>query len=206
MSGKYDAYKDEKDEDLLRRLRSGESEIADYLVDKYKYLVRQKARPLYLAGGDQEDLIQEGMIGLFKAVQDYDGQQGASFFSFSRLCINRQMYSAIAASRRKKHSPLNTYVSFYEDHEESAPLIETMPAGQESSPEELFVSREYAELIESRLEESLSDLEKRVLYLHLRGTDYKTIARLLDKSPKTVDNALQRIKAKTAKILEREKE
>lgn len=101
---------------------------------------------------------------------------------------------------------MNTYVSFYEDHEESAPLIETMPAGQESSPEELFVSREYAELIESRLEESLSDLEKRVLYLHLRGTDYKTIARLLDKSPKTVDNALQRIKAKTAKILEREKE
>lgn len=194
------------DEQLISELRSGETGVMDFIMVKYKSMVRKKARAMYLLGGENEDLIQEGMIGLFKAVQDYDGQQGASFFSFSRLCINRQMYSAIAASRRKKHSPLNTYVSFYEDHEESAPLIETMPAGQESSPEELFVSREYAELIESRLEESLSDLEKRVLYLHLRGTDYKTIARLLDKSPKTVDNALQRIKAKTAKILEREKE
>ena len=194
------------DEELIRRYREGDRDALDHIMEKYKDQVRKEANAMYLLGGENEDLIQEGMIGLFKAVQDYDGQQGASFFSFSRLCINRQMYSAIEASRRKKHSPLNTYVSFYEDHEESAPLIETMPAGQESSPEELFVSREYAELIESRLEESLSDLEKRVLYLHLRGTDYKTIARLLDKSPKTVDNALQRIKAKTAKILEREKE
>ena len=199
-------YEGISDEELILGAQNGEKKLEEFLIDKYKGMVRKKAHAMFLIGGEQEDLIQEGMIGLFKAVQDYDGQQGASFFSFSRLCINRQMYSAIAASRRKKHSPLNTYVSFYEDHEESAPLIETMPAGQESSPEELFVSREYAELIESRLEESLSDLEKRVLYLHLRGTDYKTIARLLDKSPKTVDNALQRIKAKTAKILEREKE
>ena len=201
----YEKYKSMSDEEIIK-LHIDEPQAIDYILYKYKGFVKAMARRYFLMGGDCDDLIQEGMIGLFKAVQDYDGQQGASFFSFSRLCINRQMYSAIAASRRKKHSPLNTYVSFYEDHEESAPLIETMPAGQESSPEELFVSREYAELIESRLEESLSDLEKRVLYLHLRGTDYKTIARLLDKSPKTVDNALQRIKAKTAKILEREKE
>ena len=116
------------------------------------------------------------------------------------------MYSAIAASRRKKHSPLNSYVSFYEDDERKTPLIDTITARRETNPEEIFLSREYAQQLEARLEESLSDLEKRVLYLHLRGTDYKTIAKLLDKSPKTVDNALQRIKAKTQKILEKEKE
>lgn len=199
-------YAQMTDEELIRRYREGDKDALDHIMEKYKDQVRREANAMYLLGGENEDLIQEGMIGLFKAVQDYGVRQEASFFSFARLCINRQMYSAIAASRRKKHSPLNSYVSFYEDDEEKTPLIETMSTGQEASPEELFVSREYAELIESRLEESLSDLEKRVLYLHLRGTDYKTIAKLLDKSPKTVDNALQRIKAKTQKILEKEKE
>lgn len=193
------------DEDLIRRYREGDKDALDHIMEKYKDQVRREANAMYLLGGENEDLIQEGMIGLFKAVQDYDVHQEASFFSFARLCISRQLYSAIAASRRKKHSPLNSYVSFYEDDEEKIPLIETMTTGRETNPEELLVSREYAELIESRLEESLSELEKRVLYLHLRGTDYRTIARLLDKSPKTVDNAIQRIKAKTQKILEKEK-
>ena len=201
--GKYDRLTDEQ---LIERLRAGEREIMDHLMVKYKSMVRKKARAMYLLGGENEDLIQEGMIGLFKAVQDYDGKQEASFFSFSRLCITRQMYSAIAASRRKKHSPLNSYVSFYEDDEEKTPLIDTITARQETNPEEIFLSREYAQQLEARLEESLKEQEKRVLYLHLRGTDYKTIAKLLDKSPKTVDNALQRIKAKTQKILEKEKE
>ena len=159
---------------------------------------------MYLLGGENDDLIQEGMIGLFKAVQDYDMKQGASFFSFAKLCITRQMYSAIEASRRKKHGPLNSYVSFYEKGEDQSTLVDTMEAGGESNPEELLVSREYVKVLQNRLEESLSDLENRVLYLHLMGTDYKTIARLLDKSPKTVDNALQRIKNKTEKILEKE--
>ena len=146
------------------------------------------------------------MIGLFKAVQDYDVRQETSFYSFAKLCITRQMYSAIEASKRKKHSPLNTYVSFYEKNDEKVSLIETMEAGGESNPEELLVSREYAMLLESKLEENLSALENRVLYLHLLGTDYKTISKLLDKSPKTIDNALQRIKNKTEKILEKELE
>ena len=163
-------------------------------MEKYKNLVRKEANAMYLLGGENDDLIQEGMIGLFKAVQDYDVEQETSFFSFARLCVTRQMYSAIEASKRKKHSPLNSYISLYETNEEQGPLLETMAAGQESNPEELLVSREYAELLETRLEEILSDLENRVLYLHLLGTDYKTIARLLDKSPKTIDNALQRIK------------
>lgn len=198
-------YEQMTDEQLIGKLRQGDKNIIDYIMEKYKNLVRKEANAMYLLGGENDDLIQEGMIGLFKAVQDYDVRQETSFYSFARLCITRQMYSAIEASKRKKHSPLNFYISLYETSEEQGPLMETMAAGHESNPEELLVSREYAELLEIKLGESLSDLENRVLYLHLLGTDYKTIARLLDKSPKTVDNALQRIKGKTEKILRAEK-
>jgi len=193
------------DEQLIQRLRSGEKEIMDYLMEKYKNLVRKEANAMYLLGGENDDLIQEGMIGLFKAVQDYDLSKEASFYSFAKLCITRQMYSAIEASKRKKHSPLNTYVSLYEAGEDKTALIETVEASNDMNPEELMISQEYTRLLESKLEEQLSALENRVLYLHLLGTDYKTIARLLDKSVKTVDNALQRIKAKTEKILESER-
>ena len=198
-------YEQMTDEQLIGKLRGGDSHIIDYIMEKYKNLVRKEANAMYLLGGENDDLIQEGMIGLFKAVQDYDTQQETSFYSFAKLCITRQMYSAIEASKRKKHSPLNSYISLYESSEEQGSLMETMAAGQESNPEELLVSREYAQLLEMKLDESLSDLENRVLYLHLLGTDYRTIARLLDKSPKTIDNALQRIKGKTEKILRAEK-
>lgn len=198
-------YEQMTDEQLIGKLREGDGYIIDYIMEKYKNLVRKEANAMYLLGGENDDLIQEGMIGLFKAVQDYDTKQETSFYSFAKLCITRQMYSAIEASKRKKHSPLNSYISLYESSEEQGSLMETMAAGQESNPEELLVSREYAQLLEIKLEESLSDLENRVLYLHLLGTDYKTIARLLDKSPKTIDNALQRIKGKTEKILRAEK-
>ncbi|MCI8782933.1 MAG: RNA polymerase sporulation sigma factor SigH [Dorea sp.] len=198
-------YEQMTDEQLIEKLRKGDRDIMDYIMEKYKNLVRKEANAMYLLGGENDDLIQEGMIGLFKAVQDYNVHQETSFYSFAKLCITRQMYSAIEASKRKKHSPLNSYISFYETSEEQGSLIETMAAGQESNPEELLVSREYAQLLEMKLEESLSALENRVLYLHLLGTDYKTIARLLDKSPKTIDNALQRIKGKTEKILKAEK-
>ncbi|MCB6202731.1 sigma-70 family RNA polymerase sigma factor [Extibacter muris] len=197
-------YEKMTDEQLIRNLRGGEKAIVDYIMDKYKNLVRKEAKAMYLLGGENDDLIQEGMIGLFKAVEDYDVEQEASFFSFARLCITRQMYSAIEASRRKKHSPLNSYISLYDQEDEKGSLLETMEAGGESNPEELFLSKEYVTLLESELEEQLSDLESRVLYLHLMGTDYRTIAKLIDKSPKTVDNALQRIKNKTEKILARE--
>ena len=197
-------YEQMTDEQLIEKLREGDSGIIDYLMEKYKNTVRKEANAMYLLGGENDDLIQEGMIGLFKAVQDYDPEQRTSFFSFAKLCITRQMYSAIEASRRKKHGPLNSYVSLYELGEDESKLMDMMAAGGESNPEELFVSREYVRILQNRLEESLSDLESRVLYLHLMGTDYKTIARLLDKSPKTVDNALQRIKNKTEKILEKE--
>ncbi|MCF2555102.1 RNA polymerase sporulation sigma factor SigH [Faecalicatena contorta] len=199
-------YKRMTDEQLIRELRGGDTAIIDYIMEKYKNLVRKEANAMYLIGGENDDLIQEGMIGLFKAVQDYDLKQDASFYSFAKLCIGRQMYSAIEASKRKKHSPLNTYVSLYEETEGKDALIDTMEAAKETNPEELLISQEYTRLLESKLEEQLSDLENRVLYLHLLGTDYRTIAKLLDKSPKTVDNALQRIKNKTQKILEGERQ
>ena len=195
-------YEKKTDEELIVDFRGGDTAIMDYLLEKYKPMVKKKAKAMYLLGGDSDDLIQEGMIGLFKAVRDYAPDQNSSFYSFAKLCITRQLYSAITASRRKKHSPLNSYISLYETGaDDQNPLIETVEAEGQNNPEELLISQEYATLIESRLEEALSDLESRVLYLHLRGTDYKTIAKLLDKSPKTIDNALQRIKNKTEKIL-----
>ncbi len=200
--GKYDRMTDEQ---LIRKLHEGEREITDFIMNKYKGLVIKEAKAMYLFGGENDDLIQEGMIGLFKAIQNYDLNQESSFFSFAKLCISRQMYSAIEASKRKKHSPLNTYVSFYEDSEEGR-VIDTIEAGVESNPEQLFLGKEWVSKLEKELDEQLSALEKRVLYLHLMGTDYKTIASLIDKSPKTVDNALQRIKSKAEKIINSEKE
>ena len=200
---KYDRMTDEQ---LLCDYKNGNQEIMDYLMVKYKSMVRKKARAMYLLGGENEDLIQEGMIGLIKAVRDFDVTQKTSFSSFAELCVSRQMYSAIEASNRKKHLPLNSYVSLYEDSEEvgegrSLPLIDTIESSKENDPEVLYFGKEYTEAFAEQLKELLSPLENHVLYLHLMGTDYITIAELLGKSPKSVDNALQRIKTKAQKIL-----
>lgn len=200
---KYDRMTDEQ---LLCDYKNGNQEIMDYLMVKYKSMVRKKARAMYLLGGENEDLIQEGMIGLIKAVRDFDVTQKTSFSSFAELCVSRQMYSAIEASNRKKHLPLNSYVSLYEDSEQvgegrSLPLIDTIESSKENDPEVLYFGKEYTEAFAEQLKELLSPLENHVLYLHLMGTDYRTIAELLEKSPKSVDNALQRIKTKAQKIL-----
>lgn len=200
---KYDRMTDEQ---LLCDYKNGNQEIMDYLMVKYKSMVRKKARAMYLLGGENEDLIQEGMIGLIKAVRDFDVTQKTSFSSFAELCVSRQMYSAIEASNRKKHLPLNSYVSLYEDSEQvgegrSLPLIDTIESSKENDPEVLYIGKEYTEAFAEQLKELLSPLENHVLYLHLMGTDYRTIAELLGKSPKSVDNALQRIKTKAQKIL-----
>ena len=200
---KYDRMTDEQ---LLCDYKNGNQEIMDYLMVKYKSMVRKKARAMYLLGGENEDLIQERMIGLIKAVRDFDVTQKTSFSSFAELCVSRQMYSAIEASNRKKHLPLNSYVSLYEDSEEvgegrSLPLIDTIESSKENDPEVLYFGKEYTEAFAEQLKELLSPLENHVLYLHLMGTDYRTIAELLGKSPKSVDNALQRIKTKAQKIL-----
>ena len=202
-----DEYQKLADEELIQKLREGDERIMDYILEKYKPLVLRKANAMFLIGGDTDDLIQEGMIGLFKAVRDYDSEQGTSFASFADLCISRQMYSAIKASQRQKHMPLNSYISLYEQGEDTQeekqqPLIETIQTMKDNNPEELFLNKEYLQMIEQELKQRLSDLENRVLHLHLLGIDYQTIAKLLDKSPKSIDNALQRIKAKMAGIVQ----
>ena len=199
---KYDRMTDEQ---LLCDYKNGNQEIMDYLMVKYKSMVRKKARAMYLLGGENEDLIQEGMIGLIKAVRDFDVTQKTSFSSFAELCVSRQMYSAIEASNRKKHLPLNSYVSLYEDSEQvgegrSLPLIDTIESSKENDPEVLYFGKEYTEAFAEQLKELLSPLENHVLYLHLMGTDYRTIAELLGKSPKSVDNALQRIRSKVREV------
>ncbi len=191
MSGKYDVYKGQTDEELLRRLRDGESGIADYLVEKYKYLVRQKARPLYLAGGDQEDLIQEGMLGLFKAIQGYQEDRDTAFSTFAALCIDRQMYSAINMSQRQKHQPLNSFVSLSEPvSEKELRLID------EETPEAIMIHQENVDRMHEKIRQALSPFEYQVLELYLKGYGYQQIAQRMEKAPKAVDNALQRIRSK----------
>ena len=200
-------YENIPDEQLIRRLREGESAIMDYIISKYKYLVIRAAKAIYLIGGENDDLIQEGMIGLFKAVRDFDTNQETSFYSFAELCISRQMYTAIKLSQRQKHMPLNSYVSLYDikktDYDDKqAPLIEQLETESNSNPEELFLDKERMRMLVEQLNERLSDMEWRVLHLHLQGEDYRSIAELLDKSPKSIDNALQRIRQKMRTILE----
>ena len=195
------------DEQLIKTLRDGEEEIMDYIINKYKPMVRKKAKAMYLLGGENDDLIQEGMIGLFKAIRDYDVEQESSFYSFADLCVSRQMYTAIKLSQRQKHIPLNSYISIYESEDDTSeekrpPLIEQLQDEKENNPEMLFIDKEYSEAMEQILKDKLSDLENRVLYLHLKGEDYRSIAKLLDKSPKSIDNALQRIKNKVFDLMQ----
>lgn len=197
-------YQQESDESLIERLRDGENTIVDYIMNKYKYLVRSKAQAMYILGADTEDLIQEGMIGLFKAVRDYDCGRDASFFTFAELCISRQMYTAVQASQRKKHAPLNTYISLYgeqKEKDEGAPLEEILSAGAGSNPETLFLDKERMEYLEGEIDKELSTFEKQVLDLYLTGMSYSQIAKVLGKEEKSTDNALQRVKAKIKKIL-----
>ena len=200
-------YERMTDEQLIGELRGGDQGVMDFVMVKYKSMVRKKARAMYLLGGENEDLIQEGMIGLIKAVRDYNPEQGASFQSFAELCVSRQMYSAIEASKRKKHLPLNSYVSLYESgdaegNDKKTPLIDMIEPVRENDPETLYFSREYTEAFVEQLKEQLSPLENHVLYLHLVGTDYRTIAEILEKSPKSIDNALQRVKRKLEKYVD----
>lgn len=196
-------YHDFTDEELIIRARDGEEEIIEYLMDKYKNLVRSKAATMFILGADREDLIQEGMIGLFKAVRDYDSGRDASFYTFAELCISRQMYTALQASGRKKHSPLNTYVSIYQGHdeEEGTELIEALENHRERNPEEILIDKENVADIEKIIENDLSSFEKQVLELSMTGMGYVEIAKVLGKDVKSTDNALSRVKTKIRKAL-----
>ncbi len=193
------------DEELILRLREGHEDIRDYLMEKHKNLVRKKARAMYLIGGDNDDLIQEGMIGLYKAIRDYDGTRGAAFHTFAELCISRQLYSAVEASRRQKHQPLNSYVSIYDKESENQANSQLTYAGlpeRNRDPEELFIAQENLVSIEEAIQKKLSKFEREVLQLYLSGMNYSQIAETLDKSSKATDNALQRIKKKVRLILQ----
>lgn len=196
------SYKDFADEELIERLRAGEKDITDYIMEKYKPLVRKKTNAMYLIGGETEDLIQEGMIGLFKAVRDYDAEKSTSFFSFADLCITRQLYSALEASNRKKHSPLNNYVSFSSQEETEGINLEEILSSQSISPEQMMIEEEGKQEFFNRLEENLSTMEKKVLYLYLEGDTYLQIAEHMEKSPKSIDNTLQRIRGKVKQLKE----
>lgn len=197
-------YENETDEALIERLREGEDRIQDYILNKYKNLVRGKAHSMYILGAEPEDLIQEGMIGLFKAIRDFDPGRDASFYTFAELCVSRQVYTAVTASGRKKHMPLNTYVSLYtsDDGEEGGVALENTIPGIESNPESLLIDRENVAMIEKFIDNELSPLEKQAMELYLTGMDYKTVARVLGKSEKATDNALNRAKSKIKKLIQ----
>ena len=199
-------YENCSDEELIDRLRAGETQIAEYLCDKYKNLVRKGARSMFILGGDTEDLIQEGMIGLFKAVRDFDSGRDASFFTFAELCINRQIYTAVQASRRKKHVPLNEAVSLYSQVDptgegEGRFLLEELANDDGQDPEKVVLDRERLEELEKVIEETLSPFEKQVYDLYLTQMSTSNIAKILGKNEKSTDNALQRLKSKLKKVL-----
>lgn len=195
--GKYNGI---SDEELLVRLKDDENEITDFLMEKYKNLVKKRAKAMFLIGGDNDDLIQEGMIGLFKAIRDFNIDKESSFQNFAQLCVSRQMYSAIKASQRKKHKPLNTYISFYsdayEDEEGNMAIIDTMDSGAQANPESMLIAQENLDMINQKIQEKLSDFENKVVNLYIEGLNYQEIGRKLNKSSKSIDNALQRVKNK----------
>ena len=192
----YEAF---SDEELIEKLRQGENDITDYILEKYKPLVRKKTNAMYLIGGETEDLIQEGMIGLFKAIRDYRPDKDASFYHFAELCINRQLYSALEASNRKKHQPLNSYISLSDQDNQGAVAAELL-VDQERGPEQMVIEQELWEEYKKRLEQNLSKMENKVLQYYLNGNHYIQIAEIMGKSPKSIDNALQRIRQKIRQI------
>lgn len=203
---KYSDYEKFTDEELIAWLREGEEGITEYICDKYKNLVRSKAKSMFILGGDNEDLIQEGMIGLFKAVRDYNASKDASFYTFADLCISRQMYTAVQASKRQKHFPLNTYISLYSNtikygEKEETDLLDALADKKETNPENLIIDKERIEYLESAIEKELSHFEKQVLDLYITGMGYMQIAKILGREEKATDNALQRIRTKIRKML-----
>ena len=195
------SYREKTDEMLIQLCRQGDKAALDGIMEKYKPLVIKKARSMFLIGGETEDLIQEGMIGLFKAVQEFNPEKEVSFYSFSKLCIDRQIYSAVTSAGRKKHSPLNGYISLSDSDELGGK--ETWSQSQAAmSPEEWVIDRERVFIIQSCLNECLSAFELSVLQLFLEGCSYAQMGHILGKKEKSVDNALRRIKGKLEDILD----
>lgn len=198
-------YDYQSDEDLVEAVRQGDSQALEYLITKYKNFVRAKARSYFLIGADREDIVQEGMIGLYKSIRDFKGDKLSSFKAFAELCITRQIITAIKTATRQKHIPLNSYVSLDKpiyDEDSDRTLLDVICGSQVSDPEELVINKEEFVGLEDKMSEILSDLERKVLMLYLDGRSYQEIAVDLCRHVKSIDNALQRVKRKLERYLE----
>ena len=192
------------DEEIVALAQSNDDAALTYLLDKYKNFVRSKARSYFLIGADHEDIVQEGMIGLFKAIRDFKPTRLSSFRAFAELCVKRQIITAIKTATRQKHFPLNSYVSLNKplyDEESDRTLLDVIE-GRVTNPEDLFISQEELERIQNEISTTLSPLEQQVLAAFLNGKSYQEIAEMLDRHVKSIDNALQRVKRKLTKMLE----
>ena len=191
-------FSDMKDNEIAKLASLGDSEALNFLLNKYKSFARNKARSYFLMGADREDIIQEGMIGLFKAIRDFNPEKQSSFYTFADLCITRQIITAVKTATRKKHMPLNSYVSIYKPDEDKSDrsLLDTLPKTSDLNPESIFIEEEGKIEIEQNILKMLSKLERQVLLLYLKDKSYDEIAAKLGRDSKTVDNALQRIKRK----------
>jgi RNA polymerase sporulation-specific sigma factor len=202
-------YDEMLDETIGEAAREGDDPAQEYLINKYKNFVRAKARSYFLIGADREDIIQEGMIGLYKAIRDFRNDKLASFRAFAELCITRQIITAIKTATRQKHIPLNSYVSLNKpiyDEESDRTLLDVLSGTKVTDPEELVISREEFVDIEHKMGEFLSDLEWKVLMSYLDGRSYQEIAKDLRRHVKSIDNALQRVKRKLERYLEKREE
>lgn len=201
----YSVFDDMQDEEIVDVARAGSVEAQEYLIKKYKSFVRAKARSYFLIGADREDIIQEGMIGLYKAIRDFKAERLASFKAFAELCITRQIITAIKTATRQKHIPLNSYISLNRpiyDEDSDRTLLDIMPGKQVLDPEEVVINTEEIGNMEEKITEILSDLEWQVLNSYLDGKSYLEIADELQRHVKSVDNALQRVKRKLERYLD----
>jgi len=194
------------DEEIVRQAqRDGDGAALEFLLNKYKNFVRTKARSYFLIGADHEDIVQEGMIGLYKAIRDYKEDRLSSFRAFAELCVTRQIITAIKTATRQKHIPLNSYISLnrpvYEE-DSTRTLLDVITEEVPSNPEEMLIDREDLSVIEGRIGQMLSDLEKEVLIRYIEGKSYVEISEEMNRHVKSVDNALQRIKRKLQKYLD----
>ena len=198
-------YSEYTDEQIVEMSHCGDAGAEEYLLNKYKNFVRSKARSYFLVGADHEDIVQEGMIGLYKAIRDYRSDKLSSFRAFAELCITRQIITAIKTATRQKHIPLNNYVSLNKplyDEESDRTLLDVIIEGRTSDPEEMIINMENVGNIRSKINEVLSGLEQEVLNAYLDGKSYQEIAESLGRHVKSIDNALQRVKRKLEKYLE----
>ncbi len=204
----HPSYNSAVDEELIREAKEGNDAALELLINKYKKYVRAKARTYFLIGADREDIIQEGMIGLYKAIRDFRGDKLSSFRAFAELCITRQIITAIKTATRQKHIPLNSYISLNKpifDEESDRTLMDIINEENVSDPEEMMINREEFAGIELKMNEILSNLEWEVLSRYLQGRSYQEIAQELNRHVKSIDNALQRVKRKLEKHLAEEK-